>query len=483
MPISGVFLCQDDTGMMLIESIRQRLQLFLAQVIGQWSMIYKLYTRYSKHLHMMSVEVNGDFEQMIIKAKLWNMRQTLHLEGDMYEVNDFIVRIACTNKGVIVNIEYMACDTIAQGYVTIQSFLTECLIPTFKNACVRSSYNEVAQELLKFRFRSNIFECWKLRNTSLSFFTNYERSMLDYGTKKQRLESESFRLFDACHLCLSQTRDTVSCKENGDIFCRVCIMENLLAQRKEIKKNEEEIEKKKSLDDFEERKIEEIVKMRTIKEFEESQLGFNTPYNDDKHNDEVLQKKEVKDVFKLDKEELLMIAKNDRDRERSRYIKEQQAESKPSIGSFWIPSLTPSVNNKDVLKKQKRVPICPASSSDKPHKISLKSLISVKFTENKLPGSKELLRICPACKKKLSNISGAYIMKSCGHVICTICLDQFVRESGVCYVCESSLYVQNNDVAKNDSKLLIVQLSSEGTGFSAKKDAIAKKVDVAFQGS
>lgn len=74
-------------------------------------------------------------------------------------------------------------------------------------------------------------------------------------------------------------------------------------------------------------------------------------------------------------------------------------------------------------------------------------------------------------------------MKSCGHVICTICLDQFVRESGVCYVCESSLYVQNNDVAKNDSKLLIVQLSSEGTGFSAKKDAIAKKVDVAFQGS
>lgn len=58
-------------------------------------MIYKLYTRYSKHLHMvsmsyhpgilfckvnkMSVEVNGDFEQMIIKAKLWNMRQTLHV--------------------------------------------------------------------------------------------------------------------------------------------------------------------------------------------------------------------------------------------------------------------------------------------------------------------------------------------------------------------------------------------------------------------
>ncbi|KTW28419.1 hypothetical protein T552_04123 [Pneumocystis carinii B80] len=160
MPVSGVFLCQDDTGMMLIESIQQRLQLFLAQVIGGWSMTYKLYTRYSKHLHMVSmsyhpgilfckinkttIEVNGDFEQMIVKAKLWNMRQTIHLDGDMYEINDFIVRIASTNKGVIINIEYMACDTIARGYITIQSFLIECLIPTFKNACVRSSYNEVA---------------------------------------------------------------------------------------------------------------------------------------------------------------------------------------------------------------------------------------------------------------------------------------------------------------------------------------------------
>ncbi|KTW28420.1 hypothetical protein T552_04124 [Pneumocystis carinii B80] len=308
--------------------------------------------------------------------------------------------------------------------------------------------------------------------------------MLDYGTKKQRLESDSFRLFDACHLCLSQTRDTVSCEENGDIFCKVCIMENLLTQRKEIKKMEEEIEKKKRQDEIEEKRIEEIVKMRTIKEFEVLQMGFNTRYNDNKHDDDdVLQKKEVKDVFKLDKKELLMIAKNDRDREKLKYIKEHEIESKPKAGSFWIPSSTPSANNKDILKKQKRVPICPASNSGNPHKISLKSLISVNFTEKKSTESKETLRICPSCKKKLSNISGAYIMKLCGHVICTICLDQFVRESGVCYVCESSLYVQNNGTMKNESKLLILQLSSEGTGFSAKKDAIAKKVDVAFQGS
>ncbi|KTW30912.1 uncharacterized protein T551_01464 [Pneumocystis jirovecii RU7] len=320
------------------------------------------------------------------------------------------------------------------------------------------------------------------RNTSLSFFTNYERSMLDYGTKKQRLESDSFRQFDACHLCMSQTRDTVSCQENGDIFCRVCIMENLLSQRKEIKKMEEEIEKKKRQDEIEDKRIEGIAKRRAIKDFEAQQMIANL-HHQNTHNDEVLQKKEIKEIFELDKEELLKITKNDKDREKMKYIKEKELRSIPKINSFWIPSLTPSVNTKETIKKRKTVPICPASTANKSHKISLKSLISVHFTENESSENKNPQRICPACKKKLSNISGAYLMKLCGHVICTICLDQFVRDSGVCYVCETSLYLEEKDAAKNISKLSIVELSKEGTGFSAKKNAMAEKFDVAFQGS
>ncbi|KAG5437868.1 hypothetical protein PCANB_000583 [Pneumocystis canis] len=322
------------------------------------------------------------------------------------------------------------------------------------------------------------------RNTSLSFFTNYERSMLDYGTKKQRLESDSFRQFDACHLCLSQTRDTVSCEENGDIFCRMCIMENLLSQHKEIKKMEEEIEKKKRQDIIDEKRTEEIAKKRAIKNFEIQQMINNLNRNQDKHeDDDVLLKKEIKEVFELDKEELLRIEKNDIDREKLKYIKEKETESTPKMGSFWIPSLTPSANSKESFKKQKLVPICPASSTDKSHKISLKTLISVYFTENNSSKGENPQRICPSCKKKLSNISGAYLMKLCGHVVCTICLDQFIRESGVCYVCETSLYLEKKGAKKNTSELSIIELSKEGTGFSAKKNAIAEKFDVVFQGS
>ncbi|KAG4305573.1 hypothetical protein PORY_001129 [Pneumocystis oryctolagi] len=463
--------------MTLIENIQQRLLLFLAQNIGRWSMTYKLYTRPNKHFYItslsyhpgilfcktqqISVEMDGDFEQMITKTKLWNMRQIVQLEGDVYEINDFIVRIGSTDKGVIINIEYMACDDITQGQITIQNFLTEYLIPTFKNVCIRLSYNE----------------------TVLNDKKSYERSMLDYGTKKQRLESDSFRQFDACHLCMSQTCDTVSCDENGDIFCRVCIMENLLSQHKEIKKMEEEKGKKKRLDEIEEKRIEKIVRKRAIEDFEAQQMVASLNYDKSECDNNVFQKKEVKEVFELDKEELLKIAKNDRDREKMKYMKEQEIRSIPKMNSFWIPSLTPSINSKEPLKKQKFVPICPASDPNKSHRISLKSLISVHFTENNSSESKTPQRICPACKKKLSNIYGAYLMKSCGHVICTNCLNQFVRDSGVCYVCEISLYSEKTNTTKDPSKLLIVELSKEGTGFSAKKNAIAEKFDVAFQGS
>ncbi|KAG5519945.1 hypothetical protein PMAC_000222 [Pneumocystis sp. 'macacae'] len=156
---------KDTSEVSLIENIEQRLLLFLAQNIGSWSMIYKLYTRPKKHLYMVSlsfcpgvifcktqqisVEVDGDFEQMITKTKLWNMRQTFQLKGDVYEVNDFIVRIASTDKGLVINIEYATCDTADQGQIIIQNFLTECLIPTFKNDCIRLSYNEVTSDDLK----------------------------------------------------------------------------------------------------------------------------------------------------------------------------------------------------------------------------------------------------------------------------------------------------------------------------------------------
>jgi len=131
--------------------------------------------------------------------------------------------------------------------------------------------------------------------------------------------------------------------------------------------------------------------------------------------------------------------------------------SKTTLPSFWVPSITPSSNTKTELhiiaKKAKQSPVCPSSSIDKPHYYSLHELVSVKFTEEKDAATKINQRVCPACKKGLSNTSKAMLAKPCGHVLCKNCVTKFMTPTGVydahapeldqtlvlCYVCEADL--------------------------------------------
>lgn len=113
------------------------------------------------------------------------------------------------------------------------------------------------------------------RNTSLAFFTSYERSLLktSYGTQRTRLTRDSFRPFSSCTLCLSLTRDPVSCP-HGDLFCRECAVENLLAQRKEIERiKKSEKQRLKEEEEQKEREREEAER-RAVEEFERVQQGL-----------------------------------------------------------------------------------------------------------------------------------------------------------------------------------------------------------------
>jgi nitric oxide synthase-interacting protein len=96
----------------------------------------------------------------------------------------------------------------------------------------------------------------------------------------------------------------------------------------------------------------------------------------------------------------------------------QQAESsKSALPSFWVPSLTPSIDVDPTAKPIKLSPICPGSTESNHHDYSLKTLVDVHFTEAKDDeagagagsGMKEKdnmgkkSRICPSCRKVLTN--------------------------------------------------------------------------------
>ena len=181
--------------------------------------------------------------------------------------------------------------------------------------------------------------------------------------------------------------------------------------------------------------------------------------------------------------------------------------SVPKLPSFWTPSVTPSsiINNSlyEIQKKIKTSPVCPASPEDSLHSYSLAVLVQVNFTEEKDGESKKLQRICPSCKKVLSNALKAILTKPCGHVLCTGCVKNFMQPSDCndphasdpeacglrCYVCNTSLE-ENPPNTKGDSmkkkgkeriRRGLVAIRSEGTGFSAGGANEVKKSGVAFQ--
>lgn len=195
----------------------------------------------------------------------------------------------------------------------------------------------------------------------------------------------------------------------------------------------------------------------------------------------------------MDEDKVQRIAADDRAKARKAIDDEKAAQ--PTLPSFWVPSVTPSSNTRDtlheVVKKSKTNPICPASPEDKPHTYSLHALVSVHFTSedgNKQRKDGKTVRICPSCKKGLSNSSKATLAKPCGHVLCGSCVSKFMKsnhhdphatEPDVlrCYVCDTDLTergggsreegIKGKKRDKDKIRPGLVELRSEGTGFSA----------------
>ena len=309
-------------------------------------------------------------------------------------------------------------------------------------------------------------------------------------------------------------------------------MENLLAQRQDIKRMELEWERRRREEEEKEEREEEEAQEKVVRDFEMLQQGFEpirriddsaiAPTNEEgsSRNEVVKNAKGVKRKFELDEDELLRIAREERQRARRELEAEKKAAQQHS--SFWVPSETPEVTksaggeHKDVLKPPKLNPLCPGSSEEKSHNLSLKTLTTVNFTEEEEGSNgKEPRRSCPACHKALSNATKAMLCVPCGHVLCKPCAIRFMTpvstpdphnpgaEHGVlrCYVCDMNLSGRaeesgtangeeggkkhkkkhRKDKAKEGIKHGIVEIHSDGTGFASGGKNVVEKQGIAFQ--
>ncbi|KAG8156692.1 hypothetical protein KVR01_013483 [Diaporthe batatas] len=348
------------------------------------------------------------------------------------------------------------------------------------------------------------------RNTSRPVFTAHERAMAKsaWSSSSARLNRDSFLPFGSCSLCLESSVDPVACS-NGDIFCRECALNNILAQKKEIKR----LEKAREQEDREaaesRARQDEEAQARAVKEFELTQAGFDVAGSRTGIISDANLAKEAKAgekrKFSLDEDEVQRNADNDR--AKARKAIEDEKSSKPTLPSFWVPSVTPTSNSKDKLhevkKKAKTTPICPSSQENCPHPYSLHSLVTINFTEEEeSKDTRTKTRICPSCKKGLTNSSKAMLAKPCGHVLCKACASQFMKPSDHdphadpadakhanavrCYVCDEDVTerpAKKGGDKKDKDKIRpgVVELKSDGTGFSAGGTNEVKKSGSAFQ--
>ena len=335
-----------------------------------------------------------------------------------------------------------------------------------------------------------------------------------WGSQSTRLTRDSFLPFGSCQLCLQIAREPVACASNGEIFCRECAVNNLLSQRKEIKRLEKEFEKglRETADEDRERDAEE--RARAVKDFEKTMMGLEEKGNG--ISKELTKSTEASDTrgtkrkHGIDEEEMLKNAREERTKARKAIDDEKAAE--PKLPSFWVPSLTPSTKTDRATEAPPKLhPLCPASSPTNKHSISLKSLITVNFklTKDSGPVSQGPIPTCPACIKVLNNTNKAVMTVPCGHVLCKPCSSKLMSlDTGLpdphasaekqadakritCYICSTDLTApgtQEKDEkrkTKKDSKAEVkpglVELKCDGTGFAGGGDNMVQKHGTAFQ--
>ncbi|KAF1917490.1 zinc finger-containing protein [Ampelomyces quisqualis] len=346
-----------------------------------------------------------------------------------------------------------------------------------------------------------------------SVFTSYERNALKdrWGSQATRLTRDSFLPFGSCQLCLLPSVDPVCCSQ-GDLFCRECAMTNLLAQRKEMKRLEKAHERQVIEDDDQRLRDDEQARLKAIEEFEAVQAGLESKVGAGsrvvgRQNGKIVVEQEhaqagetkgTKRKFEIDEEELKRIASEDRTKAK-RTLEDERKAAKGHLPSFWVPGETPDQNHKKA-EKAKQSPTCPSSIPDQPHSLSLKSLTSVNFTEEKSTETSKTIRTCPSCRKSLSNSTKATVAIPCGHVLCKPCVEKFLKpehrhhrdahddapepDSVHCYVCDAdltSVTKNKKDKEKDKPKPGLVEMRSEGTGFASGGKAMVKMEGVAFQ--
>ncbi|KAI8900954.1 hypothetical protein BC833DRAFT_655925 [Globomyces pollinis-pini] len=258
-------------------------------------------------------------------------------------------------------------------------------------------------------------------NTALGFFTSAEKDKLKgvYGTKSQRLGRDSQKPFDCCSLCLQTARSPVICPE-GHLYCRECIYESILQQKKDIDNETRVVNTHNASVETEEQKLARLEEEKKLENFIHQETKMVT-------------------------------------------MEKAESSTKSWVPHYFVPELKQETQAEQ-LKVSKSTPQCTAGKN--PHAISFKKLVAVKFKQH--TSGTTTTTSCPVCLKSFILGVSISILKPCGDAICKKCIGKFIKAKK-CPCCD--IKCKEKDV---------VDLVIEGSGFAGAGTAEAKKFTTAF---
>ncbi|KAJ6226522.1 enos interacting protein [Anaeramoeba flamelloides] len=307
------------------------------------------------------------------------------------------------------------------------------------------------------------------KNSNASaIFTKHELSLIKSGSKKLKMSGESIKNVDACSLCLKTVPLQAVCCRKGHLFCKICIFENLLEQKKMKKKQLQLYNNQRDLIENERMSIEQKKNEEKIGRFDKKEsLLFSTTSTKTKK-----EKEKEKQTEKGKVASDLEILKSLKDKNKfdellidNRVIKDKDLTQLREGGVrtlFTVPNS--SSTSEKLLKKPSKRTLCPVGGES----LRLRGLINLKLTETVDKKIKEMHRYsCPSCLKEITNSVTIYVVVKCGHCFCSSCCTNILRKNKVCIICDSVIKKKND----------IIQLQKGGTSFSSHNKLVSKTSD------
>lgn len=346
-----------------------------------------------------------------------------------------------------------------------------------------------------------------------------------YGSKSARLGADSMLPFDACCLCMKPAVRPVLTWPLGHLYCKECILENILQQRKRIarlKASQEERQRQRAAQE-EQRKQRAV--QENVRQFEQWESGAVAEKHGNSASDASASSRGGGGGGGV------AVSAN-----RSGYSELKAAYRSPV---FWAPEATPQADGDVIVSSSVgegsiaavqdeeedasmiRVVVDPMDKERKAKRsLRVKDLVELHFSRNENDAAaanddnddncaeKEEKRSagiehtyhryqCPVCVRTFTNATKGVAMRRCGHVVCLACSDKFlIEKSKIKSVKMSKKKASSSSSEGGDGKLScpvcsesirdpsrdMIWMTTAGTGFATEDSIpeVRKKSSVAM---